>query len=67
MFEAFIKALISIGLLVICVYLGLWFVAGLGLGIPGVVINIVWMIVVLICVLIIYRLFKPWISGWFPQ
>ncbi len=66
MVEAVVKALIALCLIVLCVFLALWVFAQLGIVLPAMVINILWVIVVLVCILVVYRLLKPVIGGFFP-
>ena len=65
MFEALIKTLISIALLVLCVFLVIWFLAEIGLALPAMVVHIFYVIAVLIAILIIYRwLVSPYWGSW---
>lgn len=66
MLEAVIRALISICVVVLCVYLVLWVLAGLGLSLPAMVVKIFWIIAVLIIILILFRLLRPFAGTWLP-
>lgn len=67
-FEAIVRALIYICLVVLAMFLVLWVLAEIGLALPAMVIKILWVIVVLLCILVLFRLFWPMASGfaWFP-
>lgn len=66
MFEAFIRFLITILLIALCVFLLIWVLGIIGIHIPGMVMNIIYAIAVLVVILIAYRFFSPYLSGWFP-
>lgn len=66
MFEAVIRALIGLCLLVAVVFLIFWVLAGLGLAIPAMVVHIIWIIVALIALLILVRLLRPYIGNYLP-
>lgn len=66
MFEAVIRALIALCLIVAAAFLILWVLAKLGLALPPMIVNIFWVIVVLVAILILYRLFSPYIGKWLP-
>jgi hypothetical protein len=62
MVEAVFKFLIMICLVAICVFLIIWVLAEIGLGIPGTVEKIIYVIAVLVVLLFAYRTFKPYLS-----
>lgn len=62
MLETVIRALISLCLIVLCVYLVLWVLAQLGITLPAIVIQILWIIVVLVAILYLFRIVSA--SGW---
>lgn len=65
--ETVIRALITIGIVVALVFVVLWFLQGvLGLALPIMAIRIMWGIVVLVILLILLRIFRPWLGGWLP-
>ena len=68
LFEAVIRALIYIGLLVLAIVLIVWFLATVGLILPPHVLQIIMAIVTLVAILILVRLLYPAFSGynWFP-
>lgn len=66
MVEAVIKTLIGLCLLVLCVFLIVWVLAEIGLGLPPMAMKILWVIVALIAVLIIVRAIRPVAGGWLP-
>ena len=59
MFEALVMTLIYICLVVGACWLVIWVLGQLGVALPGQVIKIFWVIVVLICILLLYRLLAP--------
>lgn len=66
MFEAFIRFLITVLLIGLCVFLAIWVAGILGLVIPHQVVVILYAIAVLICILIAWRFFGGYVSaGWF--
>lgn len=66
MFEAIIRALIGLCLVVVAFFIVLWVFAQLGIAIPAMVVTIAKVILVLICILILYRIIKPHSAGWLP-
>ncbi len=58
MVEKIIRALIFICLVAICVYLALWVLSVIGLAIPAMIIQIVWIVVVLVVLLYLWRAFS---------
>ncbi len=63
MVENVIILLIYIALLVGLVYLAVWVMGKLGIPIPAMLMNIVWIIVVLIVLLLCWRALSPFIGG----
>jgi hypothetical protein len=63
MVENVIFLLIYIVLLVGLVYLGVFVMGRLGIPIPPMLMNIVWLIVVLIVILLCWRALSPFIGG----
>ena len=63
MVENVIYLLIYICLLVALVFLVIWVLGKLGLEIPPMVLNILWVIVVLIVILLCWRALSPFIGG----
>lgn len=68
-FEALIRALIYICFMVLAFYLCIWVLGALGLAVPYMVLNVIKVILVLVAVLILFRLFSPWVTGFtlFPS
>ncbi len=64
MVETVIKALIGIAIVVGLILLVLWVLGTLGIVIPGTVMNILYVIGLLVVILILYRIFKPYLGGW---
>lgn len=62
--EAFIRALIWICLVALLAVLCLWVLSAIGVHLPAMAINILYVIFGLVVILILFRLFAPWISGW---
>jgi hypothetical protein len=66
LFEAIIRALIAIGLAVLIFFIVLWALAGFGIVIPPNIVHVIQIIGGLIVILILARLFYPWLQGsWF--
>jgi hypothetical protein len=63
MVEAVIRALIYICVIVLLFFLIVWVLATIGVHVPPMVLTILQVILALICVLILWRLFAPWVSG----
>jgi len=60
MIEAIITTLIYICLLAVAIYLILWVIQSIaGIALPEKVVQIIWIIFVLICVLLLVRLLLP--------
>lgn len=66
MVEAVIKFLITICVVVACVFLVLWVVAQLGIIIPAMVVKIIWIIVALLVILFLIRLLRPYWGNYIP-
>ena len=64
--EAIIRGLIGLCLLVGAVYVAIWVIAALGIALPAIIIKIVWIIVVLVAILMLYRALKSSGAGWLP-
>jgi hypothetical protein len=67
MIERVIYALLYLCGIVLCYYLIIWVLAALGLHIPGMVLNILLVMLVLIAILILVRLFVPGNFPWWPK
>jgi amino acid transporter len=63
LFEAVIRALIYICVIALLFFLVLWVLGSLGVALPAMVVNILKIIFVLVCILILVRLFWPALSG----
>ena len=63
MVESIIRALIYICAIVLCYFLILWVLGEIGIAIPAMVAHIILVILVLVCVLILWRLFRPYIGN----
>jgi hypothetical protein len=61
--ENVVILLIYIALLVGLVYLAVWVMEKLGIPVPPMLMNIVWIIVVLIVILLCWRALSPFIAG----
>lgn len=66
MIEAVIRGLIGICLIVLAVSLTIWVLGQLGLTLPAFVVKILWVIAVLLIILWLVRLFRPYWGGWVP-
>lgn len=66
MFEALVRFLIAVCVLAIAVFLVIWVFGVLGIMLPAHIIQIIWVIVVLVCILLLYRFLRPYVGGWFP-
>jgi hypothetical protein len=64
MVEAIIRALLYICAIVLCYFLILWVLTTIGIAIPAMVAKIILVMLVLICILVLYRLFAPWFGSW---
>jgi hypothetical protein len=58
-FEALVRALIYICFIALAFYLCIWVLGELGIMLPAMVITILKVIFVLVCILILARLFAP--------
>lgn len=63
MVENVIFLLIYIALVVGLVYLVIWVLGKLGLEIPPMLLNVLWVIVVLVVILLCWRALSPFIGG----
>lgn len=63
MVETVIMLLIQIALVVGLVYIVLWVLGQLGIAIPPMIEKVLWVIVVLIVLLLLWRALGPMISG----
>lgn len=63
MFESFIRFLIAILVVALCVFLLVWVLGIVGLGLPPTVVKIIYAIAVLVCILIAWRFFGGYISN----
>jgi hypothetical protein len=63
MFEAIIRALIYICLMVLAFFLIMWVLSAIGLVLPAMVEKILMVILVLIAILVLFRLFSPWVGS----
>jgi len=61
--ENIIYLLIYIALVVGLIYLILWVLEQLGIGLPPMVVKVLWVIVVLIVILLCWRALSPFIGG----
>jgi hypothetical protein len=66
MFEAVIKGLIALVIMVIAVYLVIYVLGIIGFTIPAQFIPLLWVIGLLIVILFLYRIVKPLWGSWFP-
>lgn len=64
MVEAIIRALLYICAIVLCYFLIIWVLATIGIAIPAMVAKIILVMLVLVCILVLYRLFAPWFGKW---
>jgi hypothetical protein len=64
MFGNIIRALIYLCFLAIAYYLIIWVLAGIGIHIPQMVMNILGIILVLVAILVLYNLFWPALSNY---
>lgn len=63
MVESVIMLLIYICLVVGLCWLVIWVLGQLGIALPEPVIKVFWVIVVLVCILLLWRTFAPLIGG----
>lgn len=66
MFEAVVRGLIGLCLLVAAFFLVLWVLGQLGIVLPAIIVTIAKVILVLIAILVLYRMLKPHSGGWLP-
>lgn len=62
MVESIIRALIYICAIVLCYFLIIWVLAEIGIAVPTMVAHIILVILVLVCILVLWRLFKPYVG-----
>lgn len=67
-FEAIIKALLMLCLVMLAYFLIFWVLGTIGIIIPAIVQHIILVMIILIAILILARMFWPLIGGvnWFP-
>jgi hypothetical protein len=63
MFEALIRALISLCLLALAFFLILWVLGEVGIALPAMVISIIKVIFVLVAILVLFNLLWPFVQG----
>jgi len=61
--EILIIVLIQIAVLALMVYIALWVLGKLGVVLPGMVVQIIWVIVILLALLNLWRAFGSQIPG----
>ena len=61
-FEALVRALIYLCVIALCFFLCVWVLAKLGIMLPAMVVTILEVIFVLVAILILVRLFAPFVS-----
>jgi hypothetical protein len=69
MFEAIIRALLYICGIALCYFLIIWVLGEIGIMIPAMVLKILLVMLVLVCILVLWRLFSPFfgsINFWGP-
>ena len=66
MFEAIIRALITICLFALLAVLVIWVLGVVGIHLPPHVDEIIYVIFGLVCVLILYRILRPVLGQYFP-
>ncbi len=68
LFEAIIKALLMLCLVMLAYFLIFWVLGTIGIGIPIMVQHIILVMIILIAILILARMFWPFVAGklWFP-
>jgi hypothetical protein len=62
-FEALIRALIYLCVIALCFFLSLWVLGELGIMLPAMVITILKVIFILVAILILVRLFAPFVTN----
>lgn len=63
MVERLIKALIFLCLIVACVFLVLYVLGQLGIAIPSMIVNIIWVVVLLVVLLYLWRAFGGYLNN----
>ena len=66
MIEAVIKALVTIGVVVLVVVVAIWALGEFGLVIPANIVNILFVIGILLALLYLYRALKAGGATWLP-
>lgn len=64
--ETIIRGLITICLVVLCYFLIIWVLGAIGLHLPPMVLNILTVILVLVAILLLFRMLRPYWGQWFP-
>jgi len=64
MFENFIRFLVGVLLVGLCVVLFLWVLGLVGIHLPPMVINIIYAIAALICLLFLVQFLRPYWGNW---
>lgn len=64
MFQAFIRFLISVLVIGLCVVLFVWVLGIVGIHLPVMAINILYAIAALVCLLFLFRLLSPYMGEW---
>lgn len=67
MFVAFIRFLISILVVALCVFLLIWVLGIIGISFPPVVIKIIWAIGALVCLLMLVQFLRPHWGDWWQK
>lgn len=67
MVERIIYALIYLCGIALCFYLIIWVLGVLGIHLPGMVVNILMVVLVLVAILILWRLFAGSGIPWWPR
>lgn len=65
MLNAVVRALITLCVIALCFFLVIWVLGAIGIVLPAIVIKILGVILVLVAILILIKLFQPWIGRWF--
>lgn len=64
MFEAFIRFLITILIIALCVFLFIWVMGIIGITFPPMVMKIIYAIAALVCLLFLVQFLRPHWGGW---
>lgn len=65
MLSVVVRALITLCVIALCFFLVIWVLGAIGIVLPAIVIKILGVILVLVAILILIKLFQPWIGRWF--